>query len=140
MLGRAWIGAPLGAFVAAVKGASGSEKLTDNALEQVLRGHEEEQHVLFWSWRQKAAWILLKEGVTSEGQLKAWAHALYVARECARTESGGDAPILKMIEEALAAVNRRWKRKVKALKAGGWEPDIASLETVPGTRIRVRQG
>ena len=137
-LGRAEIGVPLARIVGAVGGAGkGGAEPRLSHLQDVMAG---EGHMLWWDGRQERALLVLKQGVSAEGQLKAWAHALLVAREWsegkADEKSRGPGEVLRLVTSTLEALNRRWAREVKEMRERGWDVDTASLETRPGTRVR----
>ena len=118
-------------------------------LERALQITVQEGHVMWWDPRGRRALVVLKEGADAVGQLKAWVHALLVARawagnadqetglERADTRAGKEERAWRVVESALSELNAQWDKVVTALRVAGWEVDVATLETVPGTRVRV---
>ena len=141
VLGRAEIGVPLGRIVAAVGGAG--KGVAEAMLGRLLKIMAGEAHVLWWEERRKLAWLVLKEGASPEGQLKAWAHALLVARGWSEGKAAGKPPgpdeLLESVGSTLETLNGRWARVVADLQRKGWDVETASLETRPGTRALVER-
>jgi hypothetical protein len=96
--------------------------------------------------------ILLKQNCTPTQQLKAWAHALLVARLAAAASSkpvpskksinihddGDDDEIMAILSDSLDDFSARFDNfYVEELKLAGWDLDTAALETRPGRRINI---
>jgi hypothetical protein len=97
--------------------------------------------------------ILLKQNCTPTQQLKAWAHALLVARLAAAAASskpvpskksinihddGDDDEIMAILSDSLDDFSARFDNfYVEELKLAGWDLDTAALETRPGRRINI---
>lgn len=115
-------------------GAVRDSNLVLQSLIEIFKG---EDFLVWYDAWQRAACIVLKEGISAKGQLKAWALGLC----CAHRLVGQDATsataekILHLLETLLVKISKQWDDCIDRLKAAGWDTDIANLETTSGTRI-----
>ena len=117
------------------------------SLDDLLDVFQSEDHILWPSYPLPATiHIVLKQGASPVSQLKAWAHALLIARELQLdAERGGNLSrrsnreVLRTVREMLTRLEERWQGDVGAMRAKGWDLDVASLETWEGTRVRVEE-
>jgi hypothetical protein len=122
---------------------TGSTHLQGVGMEELLDVFGEEAYVL-WpaSSSSQAALIVLKEGCTPIDQLRAWAHALLLAKRL--REQGDVSPLkdrfLTELRGALKDTREVFEKNVDALKEKGWDLDVAALETRAGTRVQIDSG
>lgn len=112
------------------------------------------QHYILWYEIETATWrtnsgphviIVLKEGSTARGQVKAWYHALLLSRQLHKLRSttrkqlgcSKDSPIVsfKHVASTLQIVDKTFEAHARRLKAAGWDLEIPALETCSGCRI-----
>jgi hypothetical protein len=93
--------------------------------------------------------VVLKQGITPESQLRAWYHALLLARRLSRQQRGGKVDmgekkkLLKVKKEetllhvvaSLDHANKTFDGYARRLREAGWELGIPVLETRLGSRI-----
>lgn len=101
---------------------------------------EKEQYILWFDRTRKRATIVLKCEVSPISQLKAWSHALIVAR---RVDSSSNADVdtqrtmLDILESTLEQHSENFDEQISRLKEAGWDLETASLETSPGMRVEI---
>ena len=106
----------------------------------LMRVYEQEDYLLWVEARAKRATIVLKQGTAPISQLKAWCHALLVARAIdtqanAATSDLNDSATLKLLEETRTELNMTFDMLVRRLEEVGWDMDRTTLETQPGRRL-----
>lgn len=106
-------------------------------LAYLFRVFSEEKYVLFFDTRARIATVVLKQGATPTDQLKAWMHALLVARTMQQgPEEGQDGEeITTVISSCLARISTIFQEHGEALAQAGWDFESGALETKPGKRI-----
>lgn len=96
--------------------------------------------------KQPVLLIVLKHGCTPIEQLKAWAHALIVAKTISwgrHLPSGSNVnsdeeQVLRMLSYTLKFLNARFDTQyAPQLERAGWDLRTAALETTPGRRINI---
>jgi hypothetical protein len=104
-----------------------------------------EKYVLWYGRHTQQAMIVLRTGASTLDQLKAWTHALLVAREVRKAEAEGQVPdsysvrrhTMVVIKATLARTSELWVRHEQGLQALGWDLSVSALETMPGVRLVV---
>jgi hypothetical protein len=101
------------------------------------------------SARQTKVLVVLKQGITPESQLRAWYHALLLARRLS-SQHHQKVPVVTEpqkllnhtqnslfvhIASTLDLANRTFDGHAQQLRDAGWELDVPVLETRPGSRI-----
>jgi hypothetical protein len=130
VVGHARIGVELGELL----GRMGERQKETGAVKyitgigELMELYEEEEYILWFHGGRRDALIVLKQGATPIDQLKAWAHALLVARAVSERL---DSTISKKLQQ----VNTTFQAKKEQLAAAGWALDVAALETRPGRRV-----
>lgn len=76
--------------------------------------------------------IALKQGCSPAGQLKAWLHALIMARD---GSLGGEGDAVTVAASSLKRTRDVWSEFSTRLASAGWALDEAALETGCGPRI-----
>ena len=145
--------------------SSGSFKGSEPQLLAMMDIFQQEQYMLWYDCRRHQALIVLKEGAGPTSQLKAWSHALLVAREGNDAKNNYDdvdendvainrhrqAPMadgtrntrntslseraLHLIRKTLLDHSTRFDEYIQRLNGAGWDVDTAALETKAGFRI-----
>jgi hypothetical protein len=122
---------------------TGSLHLQDVGMEELLDVFRNEAYVL-WpaSSSSQAALIVLNEGCTPIDQLRAWAHALLLAKRMRGQDdaSHSNDRLLVELRGTLEETRNIFGKHVDALKAKGWDLDVAALETHAGTRAQIDSG
>ncbi|THY63637.1 DUF647-domain-containing protein [Aureobasidium pullulans] len=119
-----------------------TEKLTkatnlpDGRLLQLLDVFEDEGYVLYLEQPSDMVCILLKNGSDTAVQLKAWYHALLLARLVRQGYESEKKP-MDMVQSTLVAVRKDWERVQARLGEAGWDLDTAALETTSGFRVSI---
>ena len=147
-LATAKIGGPLQGIIHSLgprHGVTGATRDPDSVLMKLVEIHAREDYLLWYSWSDRMVYIVLKDHISPQCQLKAWSQGLVLAHHLYSAESATGAMVetdktLELIESSLLDVSKRWVRCIEHLKAAGWDIDVASLETASGTRIRVGHG
>ncbi|KAL1981525.1 hypothetical protein VTN96DRAFT_2506 [Rasamsonia emersonii] len=165
-LGYCRIGVSLRDLLSLLKEPLSSSSSSDSSVHLLRRLTElfaSESYLLFSSSSSSPARttplqaaIVLKQGCTPVLQLKAWAHALLVARVLSSSSSSSSPhhssssssiqqqqqQILNVIARTLSFLNEnsRFENYTHALTEAGWDLDIAALETRPGRRIQINSG
>jgi hypothetical protein len=100
-----------------------------------------EQYVLWFNPDSRTAFIILKDQATTISQLKAWSHALRMARTFSKAKMGkmdvNRQAIVKMLKDTQQTHNNTFDGHLKQLEDAGWNTSTAVLETTPGRRICV---
>jgi hypothetical protein len=126
-----------------VASETGSFKHVSISLSSLADIFVTEDYILWFNPVTKKAVIALKDRATTTSQLKAWSHALRVARACSATSTRNidvdPQAIVKMLEDTQRTHNETFDRHLKQLEDAGWNTSTAALETRPGRRIRVEE-
>ncbi|RPB07847.1 hypothetical protein P167DRAFT_495171, partial [Morchella conica CCBAS932] len=160
VLGFARIGATFSELAASFHGAiasggdgargglfpSSRPTITIHDIAKVFRN---EKHLLWYDARKREVTICLKNDITSEEQLKAWVHALFVAKKIRHHNDNNsekklslsspltNEEILGVIETTLFDLGMSFATTVGQLRAVGWDLGTAALETKPGYRVGI---
>lgn len=126
---------------------SGGEKAPGLSISDVVKVFQNEKHLLWYDSRKRWVTICLKDGITPEEQLKAWIHALFVAKEARhrekrRGDDGGNMQpsgevLLGVLETTLHDLDVSFPSTTERLRAAGWDLSTAALETKPGYRVGI---
>jgi hypothetical protein len=122
---------------------TGSLHLQGVGLEEVLDVFGDEKYVLWPAESsEQAALIVLKEGCTAVDQLKAWAHALLLAKRLRDGRLDDDTSIphdrlLAELRQTLKDMREMFVNHVDTLREKGWDLNVAALETRAGTRAHI---
>lgn len=121
---------------------TGSLSLNGLKMDDLLKIFATEGYILWYDDRQNEVLIVLKKDCTALDQIKAWVHALTLARGRlkGRTvfEQGLDASIwLRPLERTLQDVNELFDKYTAALRNKGWDLGVAALETRAGVRVTI---
>ena len=146
VVGYARIGVPLTTLLKSLSSAhpntsSHTDPTVDLASLYEVFGKEE--YMLWFDSQHGVAFIVLKDRVTPPSQLKAWAHALWMAHHWhyhVDDAIGADltAPkMLQLLRSTLEELTSRWDQDVTSLTKAGWDIETPSLETTSATRIHI---
>lgn len=139
IIGDAQIGAKLAALAESLRSPRPNTGDVSVTLTQLVGVFRDEKHLLWYDYAKRRVTVCLKEGVDTEGQLKAWLHALLLAQQVhqGRVNSVGPShqELLGVVKDTLGDIGVSWKSMARRLKEAGWDVDTAVLETVPGYRI-----
>lgn len=126
-----------------VTSQTGSFKHLSISLSSLLDIFVTEEYILWFNPVTEKAVIALKDRATTISQLKAWSHALRVARTCSeakiRNIDLSPQAIVKMLQDTQRMHNKMFDRHLKHLEAAGWNTSTVALETKPGRRICVEE-
>jgi hypothetical protein len=149
VLGTCRIGVPLEMLLNCIgrrHTRTGSLELHAIKLSDLMDIFANEAYILWFADSDHEAIVVLKEGCSPLDHLKAWAHALLLAREL-RSNVVRDAqdPGDKSLAQGRLAATRRtldtadelFRKFVPALEHKGWDLHVASLETRAGVRAQI---
>ncbi|TIA06549.1 DUF647-domain-containing protein [Aureobasidium pullulans] len=140
-LGYARIGIPASELLQRLGETEKLTKATNlpgGRLLQLLDVFEDEGYVLYLEQPSDMVCILLKKGSDTAVQLKAWYHALLLARLVRQGYESEKKP-MDMFQSTLVAVRKDWERVQARLGEAGWDLDTAALETTSGFRVSIRR-
>lgn len=118
-------------------------------IHDIAKVFRNEKHLLWYDARKREVTICLKNDITSEEQLKAWVHALFVAKKIRHHNDNNsekklslsspltNEEILGVIETTLFDLGMSFATTVGQLRAVGWDLGTAALETKPGYRVGI---
>ncbi|THZ04051.1 DUF647-domain-containing protein [Aureobasidium pullulans] len=138
-LGYARIGIPASELLQRLGETEKLTKATNlpgGRLLQLLDVFEDEGYVLYLEQPSDMVCILLKKGSDTAVQLKAWYHALLLARLVRQGYESEKKP-MDMFQSTLVAVRKDWERVQARLGEAGWDLDTAALETTSGFRVSI---
>ncbi|THX80939.1 DUF647-domain-containing protein [Aureobasidium pullulans] len=138
-LGYARIGIPASELLQRLGETEKLTKATNlpgGRLLQLLDVFEDEGYVLYLEQPSDMVCILLKKGSDTAVQLKAWYHALLLARLVRQGYESEKKP-MDMVQSTLVAVRKDWERVQARLGEAGWDLDTAALETTSGFRVSI---
>ena len=138
--------------------SSGSFRGVESQVSELMEVYRREEYVVWYHLDKHQAYIILKEGTSPRSQLKAWSHALLVAREAKSHYDDNDKGVAmtsqeKIISEATETGTRQFQQTMSLLRktlmdhstrfdayaerleAAGWDLHTAVLETRPGYRF-----
>lgn len=144
-LAKAKIGGPLQGLVSSLGPShqvTGATSDPDSVLVKLVELFALEDYLLWYSSSNRVVYIVLKDSVPAQSQLKAWAQGLMLVHrlptlKLAIGATAGKDEILELVQQSLSDVSECWDTCSEQLKAAGWDIDVASLETASGTRIRL---
>ncbi|KAL8697571.1 MAG: hypothetical protein Q9201_007058 [Fulgogasparrea decipioides] len=125
---------------------TGSIRDAEARVVRLIQLYSQEKFLVWYDAPQRVGHIVFKEGAAAKCQLKAWALVLWIShRHLLAEESKGAHATSAMFESTLdlhrttlQELSSRWPDCVSRLGTGGWDVDIASLETRSGNRIRLQ--
>ncbi|KAH0299753.1 DUF647-domain-containing protein, partial [Aureobasidium melanogenum] len=104
---------------------------------QLVELFEEESYIVYLEHQSDTTCILLKKGSDTTAQLKAWYHALLLARQTEQGFKGGKDP-MDALQSTLVAVRKDWQKVQARLGEAGWDLETAALETTSGSRVSIQ--
>ena len=142
-IGKAKIGVPLQSLMSSwepAHGSTGSIRDANFRLMRLVEIFSLEDYLLWYDVSNRVTLIVLKDGVPSKSQLKAWALGLWLAHRFNQQDatSASSDKSFDLLESTLTNLSKRWNSCIERLEAAGWDVDVAHLETTSGTRIRLR--
>lgn len=122
--------------------ASGETKAPGLSINSVAKVFRNEKHLLWYDSRTRWVTICLRNDIAPEEQLKAWVHALFVAKEIRHREKRQAPPpsgeaLLGVLETTLHDLGISFSTTVERLKEAGWDLSTTALETKPGYRVGI---
>lgn len=108
---------------------------------EFTQAFEQEEYLVWFDVQRQRATIVLKSTATVESQLKAWSHALLMARTMQKEKAAGAGQIidgrttLAVLQRTLLELNKRFKTHLQQLQTAGWDTGTLALETSPGRRL-----
>ncbi|KAH0370692.1 DUF647-domain-containing protein, partial [Aureobasidium melanogenum] len=104
---------------------------------QLVELFEEESYIVYLEHPSDTTCILLKKGSDTTVQLKAWYHALLLARQNKQGfKYGRDS--MDALQSTLVAVRKDWQKVQARLGEAGWDLETAALETTSGSRVSIQ--
>ncbi|KAF8245571.1 hypothetical protein K440DRAFT_634152 [Wilcoxina mikolae CBS 423.85] len=89
-------------------------------------------------------YICLKTGASANDQVRAWSHALNVAKEFSRRRSRGENDgyyeRIGLVQATMDEMGKKFADVAKRLAEKGWDLDTACIETRSGFRVAVLDG
>ncbi|KAH9881603.1 hypothetical protein IAQ61_000330 [Plenodomus lingam] len=125
---------------------TGSLHLRGAEISELLHVFVDEAYILWPASSAGHFLIVLKEGCTPMDQLKAWAHALLLAKGYSlpgaksvvdQTSLAGNR--LADVRRTLADTRTMFEKYSGAMRDAGWDLNIAALETLGGTRVKMKR-
>ena len=144
VLGSCKIGSPLVQLLQSIgkyHPRTDSLKTFDISIRTLLETFQDEHYLLWFDPSSKRAVICLKKGENARAQLKAWTHALLLAREindqhpAEKIAQSSDKNIIEAIRKTLQVHSHRSLDFFEQLGKLGWLIETPALETRPGQRI-----
>jgi hypothetical protein len=121
--------------------AAGGAAPSLNELQELFK---DEEYLLWADAAGTAVAIALRRGCSARGQLRAWLHALVLAREASERRARGASSSPEKgsgaraaVASSLARTRAVWGEFAARLASAGWALDEAALETGCGPRIGV---
>jgi hypothetical protein len=112
--------------------------IISKGVEKLIDIFDSEEYILWYDEQRNRFLICLKRNSTTETQLHAWMHALFMAMQIqSGTVSGTVVDTIASTKEEF----QLWMQKHKVLEnleKAGWDLKTAALETRSGTRIRMK--
>ncbi|MDI1487152.1 MAG: hypothetical protein OHK93_006420 [Ramalina farinacea] len=142
-IGSARVGVSLQDLLKAWAGAqsvTGSFRDPDAILSRIVEIFSDERYLLWYQHLNREVCIALKEGATAQDQMKAWAHALWLAHrlESASLATGATPDkVLGVIQQVRTDLSTRWVACMQDIKSAKWDLNNANLETTSGLRLHV---
>ena len=125
---------------AEAQSVTGSFRDPDAILSRLVEIFSDERYLLWYQQPNREVCIALKDGATAQDQLKAWAHALWLAHrlEAANLATGATPDkILGVIQQVRMDLSTRWLACMQDIKSAKWDLSNANLETTSGLRLHV---
>ncbi|KAI8934221.1 hypothetical protein NX059_008968 [Plenodomus lindquistii] len=123
---------------------TGSLDLREIAMSELLEVFSGEAYILWPASSAEEILIVLKEGCTPMDQLRAWAHALLLAKRRSSflgkpTDDNASSAQNRLAEvrRTLADTGAVFEMNSAAMRDAGWDLDVAALETRAGTRVKM---
>ncbi|KAF1810214.1 DUF647-domain-containing protein [Eremomyces bilateralis CBS 781.70] len=155
ILGHCMIGVELSSILRQLPGAasrpSGKSRIYryDLAPQKILGLFDKEFYVLWFDTRTRTAYIALKEGCQPRDQVRAWCHALLVARKYdlkglevpadQKTDYDAVPPALQLLAKTGDELSRNFHAYEDKLQSAGWDTTTIQLETRPRIRISLSE-
>lgn len=106
---------------------------------QLVELFEDERYIVYLGHPPSdTTCILLKKGSDTTAQLKAWYHALLLARQTEQGFKGGK-DSMDALQSTLVAVRKDWQKVQARLGEAGWDLETAALETTSGSRVSIQK-
>ena len=139
---KARIGVSVQSFLGSMSPAhkvTGAIRDEDLILQRIVKIFSGEEYLLWYDAHHKMASIVLKVQASSKAQLKAWGLGLWAAHRFQNEYPTGATTekVMHLLKSTLTDLSSQWDDSIERIKAAGWDTDIASLETAPGTRIQL---
>ncbi|KAI4136786.1 MAG: hypothetical protein LQ341_005449, partial [Variospora aurantia] len=137
------IGLPLWHLLASLAPAhemTGSIRDREAKVMRLVSLYRDEEFLVWYNAPQRLGHITLKVGAGAKSQLKAWTLLLWIAHRhrTANATSAGFEPELDLHRTALEELTSRWLECLDRMETAGWDLGTASLETTPGSRVRLQ--
>jgi len=144
ILGYCRLGVELRTILDAISGPDRSSGaytgIQPPGLEKLMNIFKDEGYIMWYDQHQRTFLIVLKDSSTVGTQLKAWMHALYLAKGTRHSQLDVEAS-LQLLDRTLYDTDHliRDEKMFEDLERAGWDLKIGAMETRSGTRIRLMQ-
>lgn len=142
-IGSARVGVSLQVLLKPWAGAqtvTGSFRDPDAILSRLVEIFSDERYLLWYQHPNREACIALKDGATPRDQMKAWAHALWVAHrfdDASLATGATPDKVLGVIQDVRIELSTRWVACMQDIKSAKWDLNNANLETTSGLRLHL---
>ena len=119
---------------------TGSFRNLDLILSRTVEIFSDERYLLWYHYPHREACIALKDGATPRDQMKAWAHALWVAHRLenvALATSATPDKVLGVIQEVRMDLSNRWVTCMQDIESADWDLNTCSIETTSRLRLHI---
>lgn len=120
--------------------ASGSFQHLTTDLSDLLNLFHREKYLLWYDSDTSMATAVIRQGATPIDLLKAWTHALLIARHvklfgAQSLKARSQASTLSTLHKTLIHTQHLFEKNTALLREAGWDLGIAAIETRSGNRI-----
>lgn len=143
VLGCCKIGVPLARFISSLTTSNSktqSSKVSSERLPKLWKVFQDETYVMWYSSYQISIRvdIVVKDGASNRGLLKAWWQALVLAGNANVAETTQTDEKMKLLKTSAVKASDLLNTYEEELKKAGWDLDAAALETTSSTRVSLR--
>lgn len=116
--------------------------IEDGFQQRLLATYRDEEYILWYDAAARTHLVVLKEGCNTLTQLRAWLHALLLARQITvrgiqnnKTSFMSTKDTLALLQETHSKARQSMLEMLPGLRQAGWNVDVGALETTSTTRL-----